>query len=253
MADFLLAHDAGHGSWCWGRVWGHLTAPVDHPPRLYAKTNADKVVAPDLYFPPPTDEEDESPPSFDDLVAQLTNEIESHGLHDLVIAAHGLAAPVVLQAAHKLSEPPKRIVLFAGVIPEEGKSTLDILPRQTRFAFKMLARLNRLARKEMRLPNAAITNVYCNGMDPFDVIQIVGRFTSLPYQLFQTKLFLRELEPPCPITYVPLWRDKLVPSVLQRRMASRLQGVEVIGELDACHEVLIERPKQVADILLRYA
>ena len=47
MADFILVADAGQGSWWWGRVWGHLTAPVESPPRLYARSSIGKVVAVD--------------------------------------------------------------------------------------------------------------------------------------------------------------------------------------------------------------
>lgn len=250
MADFLLVHDAGHGSWCWGKVWGHLTAPVEHPPRLYARSSVGKVLAPDLHAL--KSEKNRSGPSLDDLVSELTNQVESHGLHDLIVAGHGLTAPIVLQAAARLAEPPRRIVLFAGVIPDAGKSALDMLPRQNRLLFKMLASLNGFARRELRLPTAAITNLYCNGMDPFDVIQIIGRFTPLQSELFRAKLFLGDPAPPCPVIYVPLWRDRLVPSGIQRRMAGRVKGVEVVPELDSCHEVMVERPKEVASILLRY-
>ena len=251
MADFLLVHDAGQGSWCWGRVWGHLTAPVEHPPRLYARSNIGKVVALDLPGHGPLAREDTSSLSFDDFVSAVTGEVRSQGLHDLIMAGHGVAAPILLQAATKLEEAPRRIVLFAGVIPDEGKSTLDMLPRMNRLGFKMMARLNGIARMDFRLPKAVITNGYCNGMDPFDVIQIVGRFSPMPLQLFRARVYLNDLARNCPVTYVPLWRDRLLPSQLQRRMAERLGGVEIAQELDACHEVMTERPKQVADILLR--
>ena len=265
MVDFLLVHDAGQGSWCWGKIWGHLTAPVEHPPRLYASGNVGKVVAMDLPGHGPRGEgnprhilttsvkEDRSSLSLEDFVSAVASQVQSQGLHDLVMAGHGIAAPILLQAAAKLEEPPRGIVLFAGLIPGEGKSPLEMLPRVHRLGFKMMARLNGVLRKEFKLPEAVIRHVYCNGMEPFDRIQIVGRFAPLPFRLFQTRLYLNDLAPNCPITYVPLWRDRLIPSQVQRWMANRLPGVELADELDSCHEVMIERPKQVADILTRYA
>lgn len=250
MADFLLVHDAGHGSWCWGRVWGYLTAPVEHPPRLYGRSAVGKVLALDLPGHAPRPGEDTSGLSLDDFVSAVTDEVKSQGLHDLIMAGHGVAAPVLLQAAARLDEPPRRIVLFSGVIPRDGKSVLDTLPRLNRLGFKMMARMNRVARKDFRLPNAVITNIYCNGMDPFDIVQIVGRFRALPPQLFQAPIHLGDLA--LPITYVPLWRDRLVSLDIQQRMADRLGSVEVVPELDSCHEVMTERPKQVADMLLKY-
>ncbi len=253
MVDFLLVHDAGHGSWCWGRVWGHLTAPVEHPPRLYSRARVGNVVAIDLPRLPTRTRGRASELALDEYVAAVTSEVRSRGLHDLIMAGHGAAAPVLLRAASQLDEPPRRIVLFAGIIPGDGKTVMDILPRRNRLGLKMLARLNGMARRETRLPKAVTTNIYCNGMDPSEVIQIIGRFSPLPLQLFRARVNLKDLTPNCPVTYVPLWRDNLVPFDLQRRMAGRLDGVELAPVLDSCHEVMIERPRQVSDILLRYA
>ena len=252
MVDLLLVHDAGQGSWCWGRVWGHLTAPIEHPPRLYSRERVGKVAAMDLPGHGPGARQDTSSLTLDDFVAAVTDEVRSQGLHDLVMAGHGVTASILLQAAAKLEEPPKRIVLFAGIIPDEGKNALAMLSRLNRLGFKTMARSNVIGKKELRLPKAVITNVYCNGMDPFDVIQIVGRFSPLPLQLFQTRASVNNFGRTCPVTYVPLWRDRLFPPEMQRQAAERLGGVDILAELDSCHEVMIERPKQVADILLRY-
>ena len=253
MSDFLLVHDVGQGSWCWGRVWGHLTAPVEHPPRLYAEGSVGKVVAMDLPGHGRRAGESGSRLSLDDFVSAVTAEVGSRDLHNLVMAGHALAAPILLQAAAQLEEPPKRVILFAGIIPDEGKSALDMLPRSSRLVLKMMGKLNGMARKDLKLPKAVITHLYCNDMDPFDVIQIIGRFTRLPFELFKAKVYLDGLSRSCPVTDVLLWRDRVLPSGLQRRMAQRLGSVEIAGELDSCHEVMVERPKQVADILRKYA
>ena len=220
---------------------------------MYSRSTIGKVVAVDLPGHGPRAMEDAAHLSLDDFVSELTQQVRTHELRNLVMAGHGMAAPIVLRAAAMLEEPPRSLVLFAGVIPDEGKSALDTLPRSHRLVFKVLARLNAIARKKFGLPKAVITNLYCNGMDPFDVIQIVGRFGQLPVQLLRAGLYLDDIARICPITYVPLWRDGLFSSDLQRQMAERLGRVEITGELDSCHEVMIEQPKQVANILLRNA
>ena len=48
MTDYLLVHGAGQGAWTWGAVWGHLTSPVEHPPRLYMPGRAGRVYPLDL-------------------------------------------------------------------------------------------------------------------------------------------------------------------------------------------------------------
>ena len=250
MTDFLLVPDVGHGPWCWGRVWGYFTAPLEHPPKLYSKSGVGQVVTLDL--PGPSTEQRGQGLALDYYAAAIAGEVKSHDLHNVIMVGHGLAAPIILRAAAHLEEPLRRIVLFAGAIPDEGRSALDTFARRNRLAFRLMTKLNGRGKKEFRLPKAVISNVYCNGVDPFDAIQIVGRFTPLPLQLFQAKVYLNDLAVNCPVTYVPLWRDKLFPPELQRRMARRLEGVEIAGELDSGHEVMIERPKQVVDFLLRY-
>ena len=252
MADYLLLHEAAHGPWCWGRVWGHLTSPVLHPPRLYDTGGVGKVVAPDLAAM--TGNPSGNPrPSLDDYAEAVVRQVQKEELRDLVIVGHGLTAPLVLRAGARLGTPPKRIVLLAGVIPDDGKSALDTLPRRTRLGFRMLASMNGLARRrDFRLPKAVIANVHCKGMDPTDLIQISGRFSGVSVDMLRAKVYLGETGS-CPITYVPLWRDALVPPALQRRMAQRIPGVEMAEELDSGHEVMIEKPKQVADILRRFA
>jgi len=117
----------------------------------------------------------------------------------------------------------------------------------------MSRRLNGRPKAQIKLPKTVVDNIYCNGMDSGDVTQIVGRFVPFSPQMFKTKLHLSALTTNCPITYVPLWRDKLFPPALQHHMASRFPGVDMARELDSSHEVLIERPRQVAEILLNYA
>ena len=253
MADFLLVHDAAHGAWSSGRLWGHLTAPADHPPRLFGRGRVGKVVSTDLPGHGLRTSQGRAALTFEDCVSAVVSEVQSHDLHDLVLSGHGLTAPILFHAASRLEEPPKRIVLFAGVIPDEGKTPLESLPRLSRAIFKLTAGPISARRREFRVPSSVVAHLYCNGMDPFDVIQIVGRFAPMPMQLLRTKTYLNEVTRNCPVTYVPLWRDRLLPWDTQNRMANRLGGVEMSGELDSCHEVAIERPRQVAEILLRYA
>ena len=252
MSDILFVHDLGQGAWCWGRVWGLLTAPVDNPPRLYPRNILGKVRVMDLPVIAPTPREDMSVVSLDDYVYSVTTEVDTQGLRDLILVGHGLAAPVLLHAAAKLEEHPKRIILFAGLIPDEGKSPLDVLPFRSRLGIKVKARLNGIAKRRPKLPKAAIQNVFCNGMDLFDVIQYMGRFKPLPLPMLRTRVHLDKINRTCPITYVPLGRDRLVPLALQRRMAGRLGDVEVADTVDSCHQVMIEHPRLVADLLLQY-
>ena len=253
MGDLLLVHELGHGAWSWGSVWGHVTSPSKHPPRLHGKGPWGKVVAVDLPGHGASVRTDAVPVGLEGLASALLGEVEEKGLRDLTVAAHGLSSLAVLRAAARMDPPPRRVVLFGGLVPEPGKCAIDMLPRTFKMAFRLMARRGGRRRSAVRLPKTAINWVLCNGMDPFEVIKIAGRFGPLPMAALREKAVAEDIPRGCPVVYVPLRRDRLLPSELQRRMIQRLDSAEVAPELDSCHEVTIERPREVADLLLKYA
>ena len=252
MTDFLLVHGAGQGAWSWGKVWGHLTAPVDNPPRLYARRPANRVYTLDLPGHGADSGGDTAQVRMEECVHAITRTVEREGLKDLVMVGHGFAGSLIIQAASQLPEPPKRLVLVAGIVPQDQKNMLGALPRRTRTAFTLLNGLSRLSGKDLKFPKAVIGSVLCNGMGPMEVVEVLGFFGPLPTRVLKTKVPTEDSALPCPVTYVELTRDKLLPPDVQARMARRLPGAEILP-LDSCHQVMLQNPKEMANMLLRYA
>ena len=115
-----------------------------------------------------------------------------------------------------------------------------------------MAVLSQLSRREFRMPPSVIARVLCNGMEPMEVVQVLGFFGALPTRVLTSRLSLDDGLPPCPVTYVVLTKDKLVPPESQERMAQRIPDVEVI-QVNSCHQVTLYKPKELAEILLAYA
>ena len=250
MSDYLLISGVGLGGWAWGKVWGHLTAPVEHPPRLDRASSVGKVVSIDLAG----SSENGAAPRLpqEESIGAISRVSEVNGLRDLVLVGHDIAAPLVLRAAADMERPPKRIVLVGGIIPVEGKPPLSVLSPPLRLAFTLLTMFNEAKSRGFKLPKSFISGVLCSELDPTDVIQVVGLFQPVPVRVLQERVSLRNIQPPCPISFVVLTQDRLISQRLQRRMALRL-GLAGIDELDACHAAMLHRPKELADILLRYA
>ncbi len=116
----------------------------------------------------------------------------------------------------------------------------------------MLAALSKLSRQDLRFPSSVIGRYLCNGMDQMEVVHSLGFFGPLPVRVLTTKLPLDEGPPPCPVTYVVLTQDRLLPPETQERMARRIPGAEIVS-MDSCHQVTLYKPKELADILLAYA
>ena len=254
MTDYLLVHGAGQGAWSWGQVWGYLTAPVTHPPRLYSPRPANRVYPLDLPGHGADAGGDTGAVRLEECVHSITRAVEREGLSDLVIAAHGFSACMVLQAAEQLAQAPKRVVLIAGVIPPYGGKMGSVVPQPAKSGLRARMLLSRLAGRDAKLSKSMIKNLLCNGMEPREVVHVVGRFGALPTRVLTTKVALNQPERPYPVTYVVLTGDRFLPAGLQRQMAQRVPGGDVeTAEVDSCHQAALYRPREVADLLLSYS
>lgn len=251
MTDYLLVHGAGQGAWSWGKVWGYMTAPVEHPPRLYGQRPVGKVHSLDLPGHGSDSDGDTASVLMDECVQAITRSVERQGLHNLVLAGHGFAGSLVMQAASQLPEPPKRLVLIAGIVPSGGKSMLSELPYMFRRGFQGISNLTGLFGKDVLVPHEVISRYMCNGIEPMALVQSIGYFGPLPVKVLKART-PDELDVPCPITYVVLTQDRILSPTSQRKMAQRIPNVEIM-ELESCHQATLYKPKELAETLLSYA
>ena len=252
MTDYLLVHGAGQGAWVWGRVWGYMTAPEEHPPTLHKTRRANHVYPMDLPGHGADAGGDTSGVRLDDCVEAITRTVEREGLKDLVLVGHGFGGSLVFQAAQLLPQPPKRVVLVGGIVPANQRSLISVFPRPIRTGFGLLSFLSALSRREVKVPKPAIDRYLCNTMDPMEIVQMIGFMGALPTRVLNSRLVLEEDGLPCPVTYVVLTQNRLVSPESQRRIAARCDSEETL-EIEACHEVMWQHPKELADLLLRYA
>jgi pimeloyl-ACP methyl ester carboxylesterase len=252
LTDYLLVHGAGQGAWSWGEVWGYMTAPVEHPPRLYARRKVGRVFPMDLPGHGTDAGEDTATVQIEECVQAIVRTVERLQLRDLVLVGHGFAGWLIMQAAPLLPQPPRRLVPVAGLVPAEGQSMLSEFPPGTRSCFQALGGVSAMLGKDLKLPREAINRYLCNGIDPMEVVQTIGYFGPLPTRVFKSRIGTNGLDLPSPATYIVLTRDRVVPPPMQRRMAGRIPNVEVL-ELESCHQVTQHRPRELAEILLGLA
>ncbi len=252
MTDYLLVHGAGQGAWSWSRVWGYLTAPVEHPPRLASRPKVNKVFPMDLPSHGADAGGDTAGVQAEECVQSIVRAVERQDMHDLVLVGHGFSAPLVLKASAQLPVPPRRVVLVAGIVPSGGKNMISVLAPMIRFCFNLSSGMTGLLDKDLRLPKLLINRYLCNGVDPKEIVQSVGFYGPLATRTLKTRVQREDLETPSPVTYVILTQDKILPLPVQRRMAERIPDVELV-ELDACHQAPLHRAREMADLLLSYA
>jgi len=233
-------------------VWGHLTAPEEHPPTLHKRRRANRVHPLDLPGHGADAGGDTSGVRLEECVQAITRAVEREQLKDLVLVGHGFSGSLVVQAASEMTVPPKRVVLVAGIVPAPQRPLLSACPARTRAAFRLFSMLSSLSRQEFKLPSSAINGFLCNGMDSMEVVQLLGFFGPLPTRVLKSRLPMETSELPCPVTYVMLTQDKVFSPDAQARVAERFEGVETV-EIESCHQVMAQHPQELAEVLLRYA
>ena len=251
MTDYVLVHGAGQGSWAWGKVWGLMTAPEEHPPRLHKQRRANRVLTIDLPGHGPDVAGDTAAIRLEECVDAVVQTVDRAQLREVILVGHGISAGVVLQAAASLPSPPKRLVLVGGILPEGSRPLISASAGRINRGFKMLSLLSSLSRRELRFPYPFISRYLCNTMDAMDIVRILGRVGPLPTRLLNSRLSLAG-DPPAPLSCIVLTQDRVVSPQAQRRTAERLNCEEIL-EIDACHMGVWQRPQEVADALLRHA
>ncbi|SUZ54765.1 uncharacterized protein METZ01_LOCUS7619 [marine metagenome] len=252
MTDYLLVHGAGQGAWSWDPVWGHLTAPEEHPPTLHKRRRANRVHPLELPGHGADAGGDTSAVRLEECVQAITRTVEREQLKDLVLVGHGFSASLVVQAASEMEVPPKRVVLVAGIVPAPQRPLLSACPAKTRIAFRVMSMLSSFSGQELKLPSAAINGFLCNGMDSMEVVRLLGFFGPLPTRVLKSRLPMETSELPCPVTYVVLSQDKMFPPDAQSRVVARFEGAETV-EIESCHQVMAQHPEELAEVLLVYA
>ena len=249
MTDYLLVHGAAQGAWSWGKVWGHMTAPREHPPRLYLPRQALRVRAIDLPGHGADRAADVAVVDMQESSRALAQVVAQENFTDYVLVGHELGGTVAIQAIGDLPVKPKRIVLVSGIVPANGEAPLSAYPLPTRVAVCLSALIGGLSGRDVGVPSGAIEKYRCAGLDAMQRIETVGQIGPLPLRMLTQSVSLPLADLPCPVTYVVLTDNRLISPARQRTMAARVPDAAIL-ELDAGHQAAIQQPRALAELLL---
>lgn len=227
---FVLVHGAGHGSWCWQPMIGHLDGDalaVDLPGRGSR----------------PGDVRTATISSFADAVVA---DVDDTGWDDVVLVGHSLAGLVVPQVASRLGDRVRLVVLIAAAVAPDGGTLLDDLPWPMRVTARRAVR---------RWPSAGFSAraarwMFCNDMDDEQTRFVLDRLVPDAAHLVVEPVPRPRLPDGLRLAYVKLLRDRCVRPRQADRMVANLGDAEVVT-LDAGHDAMVSRPRELAAILNR--
>ena len=185
-----------------------------------------------------------------DYVAEQGHEL---GPGPKVAVGHGLSASILLASLPKWDPLPERVVLFAGGRSSPaGRSPQPPAQRYPLPPAPSVPPCTVSSAAPLTIPHHLIYRKMCNGMDTMEVVHYVASFRPLPLRWLASRLTIPQSIAAEGLTYVVLERDQLLPPSLQREQA-RFLGAREVTSLDACHQVMLQRPAEVADVIHRVA
>ncbi len=247
MKDYVIVHTAGQSSWHWSKVWALMTAPQTHPPALFRRSVNVHLV--DLPGHGSNDHGDAGEVLREECVFEIEKTIENNKLNDYVLVAHGFSASLVMQSLSSVTKMPNKIVLISGIVNQTGKSLISQLPFRSRRLFRLARIKSKFSRKPAKLSASVIRNYVCNGMDPMEIIQNLGFYESLPHEMLEQKSATFIAPDNVSVVYVKLNQDRILPPSAQDQMAKEI-GASKIIDMDSCHQVSLQHPSELAELLL---
>lgn len=249
MNDYLLISGAGLGGWAWGKVWGYLKTPSEHPPRLNERGEVGHVVS--INIAGSTGFDIENDLSQMDSVQAIARSADDNRLSQPIIVAHDIASSLAIKAASIMDSRPKRIVMLGGVIPNNGKSMISCMPPWFRYPVELISRIHPLSRDGVKMPKKIVDDIICSGLSAAEVIEVVGLFQRLPHKLLKEPTYINYDNIVCPLSYIVLSEDRLISVPAQQEMARRLGFIE-IDEIDSCHAAMLHKPKELSEMIAKY-
>jgi len=232
MKTYLLLHGAMRGAWLWDRLMplmekgGAKAIAYDLPG--HGKRSAERTGV-----------------NMSAYINDVVSYIKKQHLVDLILVGHSMSRSVISRVAEEAPERIRHLVYLAAVVPRDGDALIDLLTKERQES------LRKLEGKAAELfgPLDALRPNYFTDQEGADKDFYLKQLTPQPLAAFFEKIPLKKFyRLTIPRTYIMGLRDKALPPELTRRFAERL-GVKPV-EIDAGHDMMVARPREVAQILL---
>lgn len=235
----VLVHGGQHTRTCWAPTVAALNALNPHAPVLAVDLPGHGNEPGDLA-------QLTIAQCVESVLAQIDASRTSSGAKSVVLVGHSLAGITLPGVAAKLGTALKRMIFVACCIPPNGQCVLDTLGPPMNFIAKRAARREAVSAP---LPAFVASWVFGNGMTHDQKQQMILGLCAESTKV-TTEPVDRSLLPAVPMSWVLTKRDRALRPKLQRRFIANLGGVDEVIELDTCHDAMISKPVELAQIIL---
>jgi pimeloyl-ACP methyl ester carboxylesterase len=185
--------------------------------------------------------------TIDQCVDSVIAQIDAALLDDVVLVGHSMAGITVPGVAAKLGPSRvRRLVMVACCVPKQGTTIVDTLAGPFRV---MAARAARSRKPAKPMPKLAADLMFCNGMTAAQKVFVHEQLCSEASSITAEPVDRSGLSPDIPRTWVLPLRDRSLRPKQQRTFITNLGGVDDVVEIDACHDVMVSHPRELAEVL----
>lgn len=246
-APIVLVHGGAHGAWCWELLIPYLdgnAVAIDLPPKSIRGGPGRLESLPELRTL-----------TIDDFTRSLLEDVDAAGIERFVLVGHSMGGLTISEVARRAPGRVRHLVYVSCMVPPEGGSAIEALPEDLRD-------MTRHAVEEARrggdnpiggLDEQTIRSMFCNDMDEEQVRFVLERTGTEAAAVLAERVTRAGIPPELPKTFVKLLRDQSLPPDRQDVLVENLRAspggdVDVVT-IDAGHDVMISRPRELADVL----
>lgn len=237
MATFVLVHGGGHGAWCWDRLAPLLRAAGHevHVPTLTGVGERAGELTPQV--------------DLSTHIADVVRVFEDHDLRDAILIGHSYGGTVITGVAGQVAERIAELVFLDAPHTRHGESLCDASPGMG----------ERIEEHSEVVDGIRLTLFPTPGVmaafgidDPEDIAWALPLLTPHPVACFTEKLNLAD---EAAVLAIPRTSIDCTPTLSRRdaAMNARARSSDRTFEIDTGHDLMITKPREVADILLAIA
>ena len=247
LAPVVFVHGGAHGAWCWEPLLPFLDGDalaVDLPPKSVRGGSRRLEPVPELRTL-----------TVADFADSVVRDVDAAGFERFVLVGHSMGGLSISEVARRVPDRVEHLVYVSCMVPPDGASAIEALPEELR-------EMTRKAVEDARhggdnpiggLDEETTRFMFCNDMDEDQTRFVLDRTGTEAAVILAEPVSRAGIPDELPKTFVKLLRDQSLPPDHQDVLVQNLRdspGGEVdVVKIDAGHDVMISRPKELADVV----
>jgi pimeloyl-ACP methyl ester carboxylesterase len=235
-SNYVLVHGAWHGGWCWRRVSDRLVAAGHRvfTPSLTGLGDRRHLFTREI--------------TLDTHIRDIIGLIEAEELREVILVGHSYGGIVITGVAAQIPERLTQLIYLDAVLVEDGESWSTAHPPDI-VAARRKSMQESSGGPVWPVPRSAAFGVF----DADDQAWVDRRMTPHPFSTYEQPMHWRgPIGNHLPKVYVDC-TDPAMPALAAMKAAYRGKAEWPFIEIRTGHDALVTAPKELTEILLRFA